>query len=45
MSGAAVAFMLLIGGFVWGGFVVLAVKAVRCEVGKHSSGESESGGS
>lgn len=37
MSGAAVAFMLLIGGFVWGGFVVLAVRAVRREKDKVGS--------
>lgn len=37
MSGAAVAFMLLIGGFVWGGFVVLVIRAVRREAGKAGS--------
>jgi len=45
MSGAAVAFMVLIGGFVWGGFVVLLVRAIRCEAEKSSSGESGPGGS
>ena len=45
MSGAAVAFMVLIGGFVWGGFAVLLVRALRCEAEKRGSGESGPGGS
>ncbi len=45
MSGSAVVFMLLIGGFVWGGFVVLLVRALRCEAEKSASGESGPGGS
>ena len=34
MSGAALVFMLLIGGFVWGGFAALLMRAVRREAGK-----------
>ncbi|MFQ5350115.1 MAG: hypothetical protein ACE5EG_06715 [Thermoanaerobaculia bacterium] len=45
MSGLAVLFMVLVGGFVWGGFVLLLVKAVRREAGKRSSGEAGPGGS
>ena len=45
MSGLAVVFMVLVGGFIWGGFVVLLLKAVRCEVAKSGSGERGSGGS
>lgn len=46
MSGAAVVFMLLIGGFVWGGFVVLVIRAVRREADKVGSpGETSPGGS
>lgn len=44
MSGAAVALMVLVGGFVWGGFVLLLVKAVRAEADKLGSGESGSAG-
>ena len=44
MSCAAVAFMALVGGFVWGGFVVLLVKAARCEAAKHGAGESGAAG-
>ena len=43
MSGAALAFMVLVGGFVWGGFVLLLVKAVRSEAGKSGSGGGGSG--
>lgn len=39
MSGSAVAFMVLVGGFVWGGFVTLLVKAVRREASKRAAGE------
>ena len=39
-----IAFMVLVGGFVWGGFAVLLLRAVRCEAGKTASRESESGG-
>ncbi len=44
MSGAAVAFMVAVVGFVWGGFVWLLVKAVRCESGKRDSGERGAAG-
>ena len=40
MSAAAVACLVLVGGFVWGGFVFLAVKAARCEAVKRGSVES-----
>ena len=45
MSAAALTTMLLVGGFVWGGFVVLAVRAVRREADKMGSdGDSAGGG-
>ena len=34
MSGLAISVMLLICTFVWGGFVFLLVRAVRCEGSK-----------
>ncbi|MCZ6507949.1 MAG: MetS family NSS transporter small subunit [Acidobacteria bacterium] len=34
MSGSAVVMMILVCGFVWGGFVYLLVRAVRSEAGK-----------
>ena len=34
MSGAAIAFMVLVTGFVWGGFLYLLVRAIRSESGK-----------
>ena len=34
MSALAVLFLVLVGGFVWGGFLVLLVRAARCEAGK-----------
>lgn len=34
MSGTAVLFLVLVGGFVWGGFLTLALKAVRSESSK-----------
>jgi hypothetical protein len=39
MSGTALAFMVLVGGFVWGGFVVLLIRAMRCEADKSDSRE------
>ena len=44
MSGAALTTMLLVGGFVWGGFVVLAVRAVRREADKLGSGDDSAAG-
>ena len=45
MSAAAVAFMILVGGFVWGGFVVLLLRAVRSEGRKERTrAGSEPGG-
>jgi len=44
MSGLAVVFLVLVGGFIWGGFVFLLIKAVRCEANKGGSGEGVSGG-
>ncbi len=41
MSGAAIAFMVLVGGFVWGGFVALLVRAVRCEAAKSDAAGGE----
>ena len=37
MSAAAVVFMVLIGGFVWGGFALLLARAVRREAGKRGA--------
>ncbi len=37
MSGVALLFLLLVGGFVWGGFVVLLARAVRREAGKRAA--------
>ncbi|MCZ6725856.1 MAG: methionine/alanine import family NSS transporter small subunit [Acidobacteria bacterium] len=34
MSGSAVVMMILVCGFVWGGFVYLLVRAVRSEADK-----------
>ena len=34
MSGAAIAFMVLVVGFIWGGFIVLLLRAVRSEANK-----------
>lgn len=44
MSGAAVATMVLVGGFIWGGFVMLVARAVRREAGKSHPGEAGSDG-
>jgi hypothetical protein len=54
MSATAVVFMVLVGGFVWGGFVTLVLKAVRSESSKTRArgpagntgalGEDEAGG-
>ncbi len=41
MSWLAVLFLVLIGGFVWGGFVVLLLRAVRSEAAKSASGGGE----
>jgi hypothetical protein len=45
VSGAALAFMVLVAGFVWGGFAVLLARALRCEAGKGGSSEGRPGGS
>ncbi len=37
MTGSAIAFMILVCGVVWGGFLLLLLRAVRSE-GKKSSG-------
>lgn len=44
MSGLAVAFLLLIGGFVWGGFLYLVTRAVRSEASKTRGGDGGSTG-
>ncbi len=44
MSGAAVTFMVLVGGFVWGGFAFLLLKAVRSESAKESRSREEAAG-
>lgn len=36
MSGEAIAFMVLVCGLVWGGFLALLVRAVRSEARKGS---------
>ena len=38
MSGTAMIFLVLIGGFVWGGFVALVIRAARREAGKRDAG-------
>ncbi len=45
MSAAAVALMVLVAGFIWGGFVLLLARAVRCEANKSGPGERVPGGS
>jgi hypothetical protein len=42
MSGVTLLFMILVCGFVWGGFLTLLFRAVRSESGKRSA--SGSGG-
>jgi hypothetical protein len=37
MSGAAIVMMLVICGFIWGGFVYFLIRAVRSEARKSSS--------
>ena len=37
MSGMAVTFLVLIGGFVWGGFLLLLRRAMRSEAAKAGS--------
>lgn len=44
MSGQAVAFMVLVGGFVWGGFLFLLVRAIRSEAGKADRPSGRAGG-
>ena len=39
MSGMAVAMMVLICGFVWGGFSILLLKALRSERAKNEVGD------
>ena len=39
MSGPGLLFLLLVGGFVWGGFLLLVVRAVRREAGKSRARE------
>lgn len=39
MSATALVFLLLIAGFVWGGFVALLWRAVRREADKRRAGE------
>ncbi len=34
MTGSALSMMIVICGFVWGGFIILLVKAIRSEAGK-----------
>lgn len=45
MSALAALFMVLVGGFVWGGFLLLLLRAVRSEAaksGRDGSGPGES---
>ena len=44
MSGPALLFLLLVGGFVWGGFLLLLVRAVRREAGKSRAPEAGEAG-
>lgn len=39
MSGQAILMMVLVGGFVWGGFLVLLARALRKEGAKTRAGD------
>ena len=41
MSGPAIATMAIICGFIWGGFVVLLLRAIRRESGKTAGSGAE----
>ncbi len=40
MSAAAIVFIVLVCGFVWGGFLLLLIRAVRSEAAKGRTGGS-----
>ena len=45
MSGLALTFLVLVGGFVWGGFLLLLTRAVRSEAAKSETENHGAAGS
>lgn len=44
MSGQAMVILILVGGFVWGGFLVLLLRALRMEGAKQREAEADDAG-